>query len=39
MKNAFYFILKAVFVLKIFVFLSFLTCKKQGLIKKKTLDD
>ena len=31
MKNAFYFILKALFVLKIFKFLS---CRKNGLFRK-----
>ena len=35
MKNAFYFILKAFYVLKIFKFLSFWTCRKNGLIRKK----
>ena len=36
MKNAFYLILKALFVLKIFKFLSrlFWSCRKNGLINK-----
>ena len=34
MKNAFYFILKALFVLKIFRFMS---CRKNGLIRKVRL--
>ena len=34
MKNAFYFILKALFVLKIFKFLSRLFGQKNGLIRK-----
>ena len=39
MKNAFYFILKALFFLKIFkVFvLTFWSCRKNGLIRKKRL--
>ena len=36
MENVFYFVLKALFVLKIFKFLSrhFLSCRKNGLITK-----
>ena len=39
MKNAFYFILKALFVLKLFTFLSrlFWSCRKNGLIRKLRL--
>ena len=38
MKNAFYFILKALFVLKIKVFVTtFWSCRKNGLIKKTRL--
>ena len=39
MKNAFYFILKALFVLKLFKFLSrlFWSCRKNGLIRKLRL--
>ena len=38
MKNAFYFVLKALFVLKIFKFLSLLwSCRKNGLIRNISL--
>ena len=38
MKNAFYFILKALFVLKIFFFfLTFWSCRKNGSIRKIVL--
>ena len=34
MKMAFYFMLKAIFVLKIFHFMSFWSCRRNGLIKQ-----
>ena len=34
MKNAFYFILKALFVLKIFLVMNFWSCRKKSLVKK-----
>ena len=37
MKNAFYFILKALFVLKIRFFMIFCSCRKNALIGKITL--
>ena len=39
MKNAFYFILKVIFILKIFKFLSwhYWACRKNGLMRKKSL--
>ena len=37
MKNAFYSILKVLFVLKIFKFLSFLSCRKNSFIKEVSL--
>ena len=37
LPNAKYFILKVIFVLKIFKFLSFWSCRKNGLIRKTRL--
>ena len=37
MKNAFYFILKALFVFKIFKFLTFWSCRKNGFIRSISL--
>ena len=37
MKNAFYFILKALFILRVFKFLNFWSCRKNGLIRKISL--